>query len=425
MRVPARPIPQSGNPAPHLADRHGRQAKLPQRLLGTINDCLAAGHVPHGVILAVAGWMRYVGGTDEAGAGRSRPDCRATQSRALRPASLLAIGSVFDRSLPVMTPLSLRCGPPTPTAGRLSRHRCRLHCEIAFRRQRQLSFQIAVQACQAGRATPMVPTDWWAENGGRNTACHVKRVGNIHPGLIDHHADRPCRDRDGHPPVAPHRRQLRFQAYLLGTDGEGGDVATESRHRVRDQKQAPFHQVMSKTKIAWRYMVTVRDDPGEEPAEKRGADNAGFARRKLRAGLNRCVTPSNLPRPPGEPCRNRHCCGPRTGSGQRPSRFEPGSARSLPAQVSEGSAHDARATGLCPRHQAVDMVCLMNAGFFRRQERLEVNAEYLRTTACRDSRQCVAVPGSRCGDVGRQMWHVPPIRAAAAMRPWSARRACH
>ena len=42
--------------------------KLPQRILGTITDRLAAGAVPQGLCLVVAGWIRYVGGTDEAGA---------------------------------------------------------------------------------------------------------------------------------------------------------------------------------------------------------------------------------------------------------------------------------------------------------------------------------------------------------------------
>ena len=42
--------------------------KLPQRILGTVRDALAAGRVPEGLCLAVAGWMRYVGGVDEQGA---------------------------------------------------------------------------------------------------------------------------------------------------------------------------------------------------------------------------------------------------------------------------------------------------------------------------------------------------------------------
>ncbi|MEO1293556.1 MAG: hypothetical protein AAFV62_12115 [Pseudomonadota bacterium] len=41
--------------------------KLPQRILGTISDNLTAGRVPRGLCLAVAAWMRYVGGVDEAG----------------------------------------------------------------------------------------------------------------------------------------------------------------------------------------------------------------------------------------------------------------------------------------------------------------------------------------------------------------------
>lgn len=82
--------------------------KLPQRLLGTIAENLAAGHVPAGLILAVAGWMRYVGGVDEAGAPI---DVRDPLADALRAASdggdtaatkvdaLLAFDGVFPAEL--------------------------------------------------------------------------------------------------------------------------------------------------------------------------------------------------------------------------------------------------------------------------------------------------------------------------------------
>ena len=78
--------------------------KLPQRLLGTISDRLAAGTVPQGLCLAVAGWMRYVAGTDEAGDPIDVRDpiaerLKAAANSADPVASLLAIGSVFDRSL--------------------------------------------------------------------------------------------------------------------------------------------------------------------------------------------------------------------------------------------------------------------------------------------------------------------------------------
>lgn len=42
--------------------------KLPQRILGTISDNIAGGRPCPGLILAVAGWMRYVKGKDEKGA---------------------------------------------------------------------------------------------------------------------------------------------------------------------------------------------------------------------------------------------------------------------------------------------------------------------------------------------------------------------
>lgn len=41
--------------------------KLPQRILGTVQDALTAGHPCPGLMLAVAAWMRYVGGIDENG----------------------------------------------------------------------------------------------------------------------------------------------------------------------------------------------------------------------------------------------------------------------------------------------------------------------------------------------------------------------
>jgi fructuronate reductase len=41
--------------------------KLPQRLLGTIRDRLAVGAPIDRLVMGVAGWMRYVTGTDEQG----------------------------------------------------------------------------------------------------------------------------------------------------------------------------------------------------------------------------------------------------------------------------------------------------------------------------------------------------------------------
>jgi fructuronate reductase len=56
------------NPAlPHRTQQiamDGSQ-KLPQRLLGTVRDNLAAGRPIDLIALAIAGWMRYVGGVDE------------------------------------------------------------------------------------------------------------------------------------------------------------------------------------------------------------------------------------------------------------------------------------------------------------------------------------------------------------------------
>jgi len=63
-------IARFGNPAlPHRTQQiamDGSQ-KLPQRLLGTVRDNLAAGRPIELLTLAVAGWMRYATGRDEAG----------------------------------------------------------------------------------------------------------------------------------------------------------------------------------------------------------------------------------------------------------------------------------------------------------------------------------------------------------------------
>ncbi|MBP0485144.1 mannitol dehydrogenase family protein [Sagittula sp. M10.9X] len=82
--------------------------KLPQRLLGTIRDNLAAGRVPHGLCLAVAAWMRYVGGVDEQGGAIDVRDPLAADLKAAsdsaqtaeaKVAALLAKHEVFDAGL--------------------------------------------------------------------------------------------------------------------------------------------------------------------------------------------------------------------------------------------------------------------------------------------------------------------------------------
>jgi len=64
-------VERFSNPAlPHRTQQiamDGSQ-KLPQRLLGTVRDNLAAGRSIDLLALAVAGWMRYASGLDEAGA---------------------------------------------------------------------------------------------------------------------------------------------------------------------------------------------------------------------------------------------------------------------------------------------------------------------------------------------------------------------
>ncbi len=68
--------------------------KLPQRLLGTIADNIRAGRVCDGLMLAVAAWMRYVGGIDEAGQPIDVSDPLAAHLRNLSDSSDTARGKV-------------------------------------------------------------------------------------------------------------------------------------------------------------------------------------------------------------------------------------------------------------------------------------------------------------------------------------------
>ncbi len=84
--------------------------KLPQRLLGTIRSALATGQPIGCLTLAVAGWMRYVVGVDEQGAGYPVHDPLHTQIQQACEAGLgdppalarrlLAIPAIFGDDLP-------------------------------------------------------------------------------------------------------------------------------------------------------------------------------------------------------------------------------------------------------------------------------------------------------------------------------------
>jgi fructuronate reductase len=74
--------------------------KLPQRILGTIADNLAAGRPIDGLALVVAAWMRYVGGVDEKGDPIDVRDPLADILRSAQiPKNLLDIGAIFDPDL--------------------------------------------------------------------------------------------------------------------------------------------------------------------------------------------------------------------------------------------------------------------------------------------------------------------------------------
>ena len=84
--------------------------KLPQRLLGTVRDNLAAGRPINLLALAVAGWMRYVSGADEAGREIKVSDPLAPELARILAAhrgdpggiarGLLGIRTVFGEDLP-------------------------------------------------------------------------------------------------------------------------------------------------------------------------------------------------------------------------------------------------------------------------------------------------------------------------------------
>ncbi len=82
--------------------------KLPQRILTQLENGLEAGRPMPGLILAVAAWMRYVGGVDENGAAidvrdpmaerlKSLSDAAATNAQKVQ--ALLSVGEVFPDSL--------------------------------------------------------------------------------------------------------------------------------------------------------------------------------------------------------------------------------------------------------------------------------------------------------------------------------------
>jgi len=82
--------------------------KLPQRILGTIADNLGAGRPSPGLVLAVAAWMRYVGGTDERGQPIEVKDPLAERLRDLsgsaptpeeKVAALLTVREIFSPGL--------------------------------------------------------------------------------------------------------------------------------------------------------------------------------------------------------------------------------------------------------------------------------------------------------------------------------------
>jgi fructuronate reductase len=91
--------------------------KLPQRLLGTIRDRLARGLPITRLALAVAGWMRYVSGTDEQGQPIELRDPLAAQLRALADDA----GPVASRLVPALLSLTSIFGSDLPADPRFTK----------------------------------------------------------------------------------------------------------------------------------------------------------------------------------------------------------------------------------------------------------------------------------------------------------------
>ncbi len=120
--IPALTPPEGEDLAAYAAALHARYAnpairhrtwqiamdgsqKLPQRILGTLSETFRAGREAPGLVLAVAAWMRYVGGVDEAGRPIEVKDPLADRLRALsegadtpegKVRALLSVREVFD-----------------------------------------------------------------------------------------------------------------------------------------------------------------------------------------------------------------------------------------------------------------------------------------------------------------------------------------
>ncbi len=82
--------------------------KLPQRILSTLTENYSAGRPSPGLLLAVAAWMRYVGGTDETGSPIEVKDPLAERLRRLsdaaatpqaKVAALLSVSEIFEPKL--------------------------------------------------------------------------------------------------------------------------------------------------------------------------------------------------------------------------------------------------------------------------------------------------------------------------------------
>ena len=92
--------------------------KLPQRLLGTIRDCLKRGPPFERLALGVAGWMRYVTGVDENGGAIDVRDPLAERLRGLADAAGPSPERLVHGAPRRRGRSSARISPPIPASRR-------------------------------------------------------------------------------------------------------------------------------------------------------------------------------------------------------------------------------------------------------------------------------------------------------------------
>ena len=107
--------------------------KLPQRLLGSIRDRLAAGAPIDRLVMGVAGWMRYVTGIDETG----QADRRARSARRRGCARSRIRPDSSPSASPLPCSMCAKFSPPTCRRSALPRAPSRTRSRASSRRARK------------------------------------------------------------------------------------------------------------------------------------------------------------------------------------------------------------------------------------------------------------------------------------------------